>query len=390
MATKRLYSHPCHPSPGMKAARFHSEMLEMIDIPLWVPIEQAQVMLETRQILRFPHKYVSEFREIANVLEISGMCVFLSSHVLLLNFIYSIAVYNSRPGKQRNTESNGAQYVNDNFFAIMVIHVFLFCTEKWLRQMLKEHFSSNFSNSLCQFPSDPLSSSNPLLLVECVVKLWVHQLIRIIHDVEEESFDDSINPTKLSLSQFFKLNIDTFISRFLPVFGLSDDCTFQCLRLGPDGLPSAVCIEALPARQIGLHIQQCHTLPLTWNDSEPQKKMHFIPFTLVFQKRSHFPLNENVCDVDTRTWARSVVERWSKKLSYLELLKTIRNADITSTSNHLSNTSVHASNVSQKSVEEEEKFVLQRMSHKRRHVSDEDSVHKCKRRHQNSNSRDSE
>ncbi len=100
MATKRLYSHPCHPSPGMKAARFTSEMLEMIDIPLWVPIEQAQVMLETRQILRFPHKYVSEFREIANLLEISGMCVCLSLYALWLNFIYSIPVYNSRPGKQ--------------------------------------------------------------------------------------------------------------------------------------------------------------------------------------------------------------------------------------------------------------------------------------------------
>ena len=72
MATKRLYNRFHSLSPKMHPVCFSPEMLKMVHIPLWVPFEYALTMLETRQILRLPQKYQTEFQEITESLEISG------------------------------------------------------------------------------------------------------------------------------------------------------------------------------------------------------------------------------------------------------------------------------------------------------------------------------
>lgn len=188
--------------------------------------------------------------------------------------------------------------------------------------MLHVNFSGIFRNSLYEFPLHPSSSKNLLLLSETVTKLWVHQLMRNIHDIPDSPLRH-ISPSEGSLTDFFTLPIDIFISSFLPLFGMANHTNFQCLRLGPDGVPSAVCLASLPAHQIGSHIHQCHTLPLLW-DETPHKNFTFVPFALVFAQNESPPLIDT-CDFNRLAWARSLSERWCRgsSLSYLDFLRTV-------------------------------------------------------------------
>lgn len=154
--------------------------------------------------------------------------------------------------------------------------------------------------------------------------------MRRLSGIEDATVEaDLSDPKNLSVLDFFTLDTSTFISYFLPLFGMSGDSSFQCLRLGTDGLPTAVCLESLPARQIGLHVHQCHSLPLLWDENDPPRKVNFSPFSLVYQQNVNPPLSEIECDLSTLSWARSIVERWSRDASqsYLKLLQVIKNTN---------------------------------------------------------------
>ena len=262
-------------------------------------------------------------------------------------------------------------------------------SEKWLGKMVEYNFTSCFRNSLCQFPSDPRSSTNPTLFAECIVKLWIHKLLRMIHGIEEDnSVETSIASAEFSLPEFFKMNVHSFISKYLPLFGMPADSTFQCLRLGPDGVPSAVCTESLPARQIGLHIRQCHTRPLFWSENcDPQKKLKFIPFTLIFHQNPNLPILENKSVFDTLSMVRSVVERWSRgsTLPYLKLLETIQSNEvggIVSSNIHSNSTRRDNSDEKKNSIEvDEEEVASKSLAQKRKHASDENGSFNHKRHH---------
>lgn len=189
--------------------------------------------------------------------------------------------------------------------------------------MVNEHFSASFQNSLYEFPDEPAQSSNPVLFAENLTKLWVHQLIRKIRGIPDAASKPNMDPREMPLSDFFTMDASTFVQSFLRMFGMTNDSKFQCQRLGPDGLPTSVCLESLPARQVGLHVYQCHTLPLQWNADDVTKEVGFIPFRLVYQK-DQSRLSEQWNDANL-SWARSVVDRWSRgsKLSYLELLNAV-------------------------------------------------------------------
>lgn len=242
--------------------------------------------------------------------------------------------------------------------------------------MLEENFTATFRHSLCQFPVHPTSSASPSLFVENVTKLWIHQLMRHISGMEDAIVKDDTHPTKLSVLDFFTLDTSSFISYFLPLFGMSGDSKFQCLRLGTDGLPTAICLESLPARQIGLHVHQCHTLPLLRDKNDPQKKPNFLPFTLVFQQHLNPPLSEIGCDFDTLSWARSVVERWSREASqsYLKLVEVVENI-VASTELQLP-VSAKANPKSKKAIEGQKT-----LTRKRRHTSGEETSRNLKRHH---------
>lgn len=290
MATKRLYSRICLPSPGMQPVTFRPQMLEMIHLPLWLPYKQSIVMLEARQIFRHSSKYQYEYQDIMESLKISDF------------------------------ESPTSRLVNGTQLPTRHHH------SSWLEKVLNANFSWTFRNSPNEFPVHPSSSKNPLLLCESVTKLWLQHLMRNIHDIKDSSLRH-INPNEASLIDFFTLTIRSFISSFLPLFGMSNESNFQCLRLGPDGMPSEVCMVSLPAHQIGFHIHQCHTQPLLWDDT-PQKHFTFVPFTLVFAQHESPPLSDS-CDFNRLAWARSLVERWYKgsSLSYLDFLRTLENSE---------------------------------------------------------------
>lgn len=247
--------------------------------------------------------------------------------------------------------------------------------------MLEHNFSSRFRDSLYKFPSDPTSSTNPFLFVENLIKLWVHQLMRRSKGIDDASFKKDLNPSQIPLCEFFKLDASTFISYFLPLFGMSGDFNFQCLRLGQDGMPASICLESLPARQIGLHIYQCHTLPLLMDANEPHKILKFIPFTLVFQHQLNPPLSDSLCDYDILCWARSVIELWSKgpTLPYLKLLKVVGKNELT-----LSNQEPNVKRFNKKVASGNRKQTARRMPQKRRHTSEEDGSRNLKRHHQSS------
>ncbi|XP_057375008.1 uncharacterized protein LOC130695965 [Daphnia carinata] len=290
MATKRLYSRICLPSPGMQPVKFRTEMLDMIHLPLWLPYKQSIVMLEARQIFRHSSKYQYEYQDIMQSMKISEF------------------------------ESPTSNLANETQLLTRHHH------SSWLEKMLDMNFSWSFRNSPSEFPIHPSSSKNPLLLCESVTKLWLHHLMRNIHVIRDSSLHH-INPSEASLTDFFTLTISSFISSFLPLFGMSNESNFQCLRLGPDGIPSAVCMTSLPAHEIGFHIHQCHTQPLLW-DNTPHKNFTFVPFSLVFAQRESPPLSDT-CDFNRLAWARSLVERWCKgsSLSYLDFLQTLENSD---------------------------------------------------------------
>ncbi len=186
--------------------------------------------------------------------------------------------------------------------------------------MLSLCYNPTFHNSLNEFPVHPTSSKNALLFSENVTKLWIHQLLRKIHEFKDSSLDGYINHADMSKMDFFTLNIKTFIANFLPLFGLSVDSKFQCQLLGPDGVPSAVCSENLSAHQIGAHVYDHHILPLSW-DGNHNKNFIFSPFSLIY--KSHNPPLSDKCDLERLRWGRFLVDRWSGG-SYLELLQTLK------------------------------------------------------------------
>jgi hypothetical protein len=90
MATRRLYSRHSLPSPGIKPLKFCPKMLEVIDLPLWLPYEYALTMLEIRQILRHSREYACDYQSIAESLGILGNSYFLySRHFFIIFILYS-------------------------------------------------------------------------------------------------------------------------------------------------------------------------------------------------------------------------------------------------------------------------------------------------------------
>jgi hypothetical protein len=73
MATKRLYSRLSHLTLNMRPVLFNREMIEAIELPLWLSYEQVLTLLEVRQILTYPGKNQIEFQLIVRSLESSGM-----------------------------------------------------------------------------------------------------------------------------------------------------------------------------------------------------------------------------------------------------------------------------------------------------------------------------
>lgn len=245
--------------------------------------------------------------------------------------------------------------------------------------MVDSHFNSSFQNSLCNFPLHPSHSSNPLLFTENLTKLWVHHIIRLINDIPAGVPSHPSNP---KLGEFFSYDASAFVSVFLSLFGLSNDSKFQCQRLGSHGLPNSVCLESLPARQIGLHIYQCHILPLLWSEDERHKEVNFVPFVMVYQKNSSPPLN-NECDMETLNWARSVVERWRESASsYPELLDLVKDKGSSREDSTLDIRPTSIRVKSPKSVSEKKKKTVSRPSPaKRKRMSGGDEIG-CHKRNQ--------
>ncbi|EFX86731.1 hypothetical protein DAPPUDRAFT_307865 [Daphnia pulex] len=284
MATKRLYSRNSLPSPGMQPIKFSPQMIEMIDLPLWLPYEHVVTMLEIRQILRHSREYACDFQRIVDSFGILDL---------------------ERPSSTLFKDSGLHNRKKHN---------------AWLEFMLNLCYNPTFLNSSNEFPVHPTNLKNAHLFSENVTKLWIQQLLRKIHEIKDSSLDGYINHADMSKMDFFTLDIKTFIANFLPLFGLSVDSKFQCQLLGPDGVPSAICSENLSADQIGAHIYDHHILPLLWDENH-NRNFIFSPFSLIYNSHN-LPLSDK-CDLERLRWARSLVVRWSGG-SYLELLQTLK------------------------------------------------------------------
>lgn len=256
----------------------------------------------------------------------------------------------------------------------------IFCTiVTWLQKMVNSHFNTSFRNALCHFPLHPSHTSNPLLFTENLTKIWVHHIIRLINDIPNgvPSY-----PSYPKLAEFFSYDASAFVSVFLSLFGLSNDSKFQCQRLDSHGLPTSVCLESLPARQIGLHIYQCHILPLLWSEDDRSKEVNFVPFAMVYQKNSSPPLN-NECNMEMLNWARSVVERWrGSGSSYPELLNLVKDKENSQEGSTLGIRPTSIRVKSPKNVLVKKKKIVSRPSpSKRKRISEDDDIG-CHKRNQ--------
>lgn len=75
MVTKRVYSRNCIPSSDTQPIQYHPEMLETINLPLFIPFEHALAILEARQIFRHPYKYQYMYLQIVQQLGIPGKLI---------------------------------------------------------------------------------------------------------------------------------------------------------------------------------------------------------------------------------------------------------------------------------------------------------------------------
>lgn len=188
--------------------------------------------------------------------------------------------------------------------------LFLF-VEHWLHKMVCLNFSKAFYDSLIKFPDAAANPDNLQLFGENVTKLWVHQMLRLAHGKENNSSNKShsTSPKHISVEQFFSMDVDAFVSHYLPFFGVPSDFQFRCLCLGVDGLPVGICADSLTVSSIGQHVQKCHTQPLMLPGSGDHQ-LEFIPFSLVPQHQRKREMPSNTGDSELLAWARATVERY--------------------------------------------------------------------------------
>lgn len=180
------------------------------------------------------------------------------------------------------------------------------------------YFTKTFRESLCNFPSSPVSQENGKLFGETIAKLALHHLLRLADS------NRTVTPTSpvadWTPKDLFSLDIDAFVAHFLSYFGFSFDSIFQCVRIGADGLPTSVCHHRLSAWAIGNHVQEFHTLQM--DSDRAQKELILTPFFLVFQPSLSPPLAHKECDTGLLNWARSTVEHY-RGHAYLEVLDLV-------------------------------------------------------------------
>lgn len=71
-------------------------MLEVIDLPLWLPYEHALTMLEIRQILRHSREYACDYQSIAESLGILGNSRIFFILAIFSLFLFCIQILNPR------------------------------------------------------------------------------------------------------------------------------------------------------------------------------------------------------------------------------------------------------------------------------------------------------
>lgn len=164
---------------------------------------------------------------------------------------------------------------------------------------------------MLEFPESPSSPDNPSMFCINIVRLWIQEVIRLIHGKElgDIQFNESL------LVQFFGMTIAEFIDNYLPLYGLSPDCAFQCRLLDSHGVPGAVCCEKLPVNRIGSHVLLRHVTPLL-----DQRHMHFVPFVLL---PPPYVALANSGDLAKLERCRSIVQTWANT-PYIELLAKFR------------------------------------------------------------------
>lgn len=85
MATTRLYRRLRKFKPNMYPVEFNPEMVETIELPIWLLDEQALTMLEVRQVLASPDEHQKEFQLIVRSLGSSGE--FINFQKLLILYL---------------------------------------------------------------------------------------------------------------------------------------------------------------------------------------------------------------------------------------------------------------------------------------------------------------
>ena len=183
--------------------------------------------------------------------------------------------------------------------------------------MVNTHFTETFRNSLYEFPVCPSNAENAVIYSLNVTKLWIYELLRIINKTgNENNTQSALGRLPPTATEFFTLSIQHFGDRYLHLFGIRKDFVFRCHQLASDGTPSDICSEVLCACDIGRHVDQYHTAPLSWDPLK--KRMHFVPFILV--PKTSILWSKKSGDLTELSWARSIVERF-RGMSYLAILR---------------------------------------------------------------------
>lgn len=178
--------------------------------------------------------------------------------------------------------------------------------------MLDETFSDSFQNSLLEFPDNAWSADNPNVFGVNIVRLWVQEVLRLVHSKELGELSAVNSPPAL---EFFMMTIPEFIEKYLPLFGMSLDCTFQCRKIDSHGNPAEICVDNLRTASIGKHVYFHHVAPLLG-----EHFTHFIPFLLV---PPPYVTLVNCFNTSQLEKVRSITRLW-EGIPYVNVLKQFR------------------------------------------------------------------
>ncbi|EFX66405.1 hypothetical protein DAPPUDRAFT_302710 [Daphnia pulex] len=208
MATKRVYKRNSPAVPISTESLEGTEVVQKIHLPSTLSLSQVVTMLELRQILRHPFMFPDEIEAITKS--------------------FGFDESNKMPAIPSST------FFHQIGPKTMIERI----RKTWLIDMLDVHYTQLFQNSVCEYGETPIDSNNPSLFCLDIARLWIKELLRVIHE-DKPPKDDR------KLSNFFRMTIAEFVQSYLASFGLSPEFAITCHHLGTDGIPSSTFFAVL-------------------------------------------------------------------------------------------------------------------------------------------------